>query len=84
MGRVLVHGLFFWCEQIDQQSGKPGGLKLPGHIPVSAAVPAAAAAMSEQHDANRTFGDLEVTLERGGAGPNPDDPALCTVRMLHR
>jgi hypothetical protein len=76
MGGLLVYGFLLGSEEIQQQGAEPGALELVSHVLIPPAVPAAAASVREQHDPDRLIGNLQLSLEDRGAGPDPDDTAL--------
>src|SRR5579863_578336 len=71
-GRSQVLPFFVGGEQVKQQRGQAG---LPEHLcdmPISRAVPAAAAAVREQHHAEGAIGSGQVAFECDGAGGDLD------------
>jgi len=61
-------------EQIEEQGGKSGSVERPGHGLVPRAVPAAPAAVGEEHDPLGPGGDVEMPLQRSTIQADDDLP----------
>jgi hypothetical protein len=67
---VRVQLLFPGGEQVGQDGGQAGGLQFAGHVAIAWAVPAAAAAVREQHDSTLRLGNRQVGVQRHTACGN--------------
>jgi hypothetical protein len=63
LARAQVHLLLLGREQVEQQGGDPAFLQPARHLPVARAVPSAAAAVREQHQALRLLRQADVAMQ---------------------